>query len=107
MKTAPPRQFRRDRYDETARDRAGVRRSDTPRYRVIGHENNESQIAACLRWSVAIAALNSLTKEETNQTGFFLTDRGRLTPEMPKLISAAVEHCSKEEEKWQPKQARN
>ena len=62
---------------------------------------------ACLRWSVAIAALNSLTKEGYNQAGFFLTDRGRLTPEMPKFISAAVEHFSKEEEKWQARQAWN
>ena len=34
---------------------------------VIGHENNESQIAASLQWSVAVAALNSLTKEEYNR----------------------------------------
>jgi hypothetical protein len=74
---------------------------------VIGHENNKSQIVACLRSSVAIAALNSLTKEGCNQAGFFLTDRGRLTPETPQFISAAVEHFSKEEEKWQARQARN
>ena len=74
---------------------------------LIGHENNESQIAACLRWSVAVAALNTLTKEEYNQAGFFLTDRGRLTREMLKFISATVEQYGNEEEMWQARQARN
>jgi hypothetical protein len=83
-RTAKPR-------DRAARVALEYERSTRFALRALNGTDIEAQRAACLRWRIAVVAIEALSDDDFNRASIFLTRRAQIHDGAGKLIAAALE----------------